>query len=183
MDRRQRKSREAIFNSFTELISSKDFNQITVGEIIDAADVGRATFYSHFETKEYLLKEYCEELFCHLFDIATGENHEHRHIFDCDDSDSVVLHLFKHLQKNDNNILVLLSSQNNALFLSYFRMNLEQLVDRNPALLNASKAEMLPVSFWRNHVVSTLVEAIRWWIINGLKEKPEELMRYFLVLI
>ena len=37
MDRRQRKTREAIFNAFTELLSNKDFNQITVGEIIDKA--------------------------------------------------------------------------------------------------------------------------------------------------
>ena len=35
MDRRQRKTREAIFNAFTELLSKKDFNQITVGEIIE----------------------------------------------------------------------------------------------------------------------------------------------------
>ena len=37
MDRRQRKTREAIFSAFTELLSKKDFNQITVGEIINAA--------------------------------------------------------------------------------------------------------------------------------------------------
>ena len=51
MDRRQRKTREAIFAAFIALLSKKDFSQITVGEIIDKADVGRATFYSHFETK------------------------------------------------------------------------------------------------------------------------------------
>ena len=56
MDRRQRKTREAIFSAFTELLSQKDYTQITVGEIIALADVGRATFYAHFETKDYLLK-------------------------------------------------------------------------------------------------------------------------------
>ena len=68
MDRRQRKTREAIFNAFIELLSNQHYNQITVGDIIDKADIGRATFYAHFETKDYLLKEMCEELFCHLFD-------------------------------------------------------------------------------------------------------------------
>ncbi|MBR5270501.1 MAG: TetR/AcrR family transcriptional regulator, partial [Anaerotignum sp.] len=65
MDRRKRKTREAIFTAFTKLLSKKDFGQITVGEIIEKADVGRATFYAHFETKDHLLKEFCEDLFCH----------------------------------------------------------------------------------------------------------------------
>ena len=121
MDRRQRKTREAIFKAFTELLSKKDFNKITVEEIISIADIGRATFYSHFETKEFLLKEFCKELFCHLFDIENDKGHEHKHIFTCDGSDSVFLHLFQHLQKNDNNILTLLSSQNNELFLRYLK--------------------------------------------------------------
>ena len=98
MDRRQRKTREAIFHAFTKLLSQKDFSQITVGEIIEAADIGRATFYAHFETKDYLLKAFCEELFCHIFDTEAGN--AHRHIFDCDGSESVFLHLLQHLQKN-----------------------------------------------------------------------------------
>ena len=93
MDRRQRKSRRAIFGAFIELLSKKDFHNITVGEIIERADVGRATFYSHFETKDFLLKELCEELFCHIFDVANDEKDGHNHIFDCEAPDSVFLHL------------------------------------------------------------------------------------------
>ena len=70
MDRRTRKTREAIFKAFTDLLSLKGFDGITVSEIIEKADVGRATFYAHFETKDFLLKELCEELFCHIFDQA-----------------------------------------------------------------------------------------------------------------
>ena len=71
MDRRQRRTREAIFRAFTELLAKKSLDRITVGEIIERADVGRATFYAHFETKDFLLRELCRELFCHVFD-ATG---------------------------------------------------------------------------------------------------------------
>lgn len=183
MDRRQRKTREAIFKAFTDLLSQKDFSQITVGEIIEKADVGRATFYAHFETKDFLLKELCEELFCHLFDSMNNSNSGHRHIFECDAPDSVFLHLFRHLQKNDNNILELLSCPNNELFLRYFRDNLIQLVENQLPTLDSEKSKGLPESFRVNHIVSSFVSTTKWWVDNGMKETPETITEYFLTAI
>ena len=179
VDRRQRKTRVAIFSALIDLLSEKDFAQITVGEIISRADVGRATFYSHFETKDYLLKELCEELFCHVFD-ATGDDHaEHQHIFDCEAPNSAFLHLFQHLLRNDNNILDLLSSRNNELFLKYFKTNLQKLVVSQLPLFDDHKKKDLPDSFWINHISSTFVETVRWWVDNGMKELPETITEYF----
>lgn len=111
MDRRQKKTREAIFGAFTSLLAQKNYNQISVQEIIDAADIGRTTFYAHFETKDYLLKDLCEELFGHIIDTAMGLPHGHYH-YSCDSAtDSVFLHLLRHLQENDRNIFWLLLSQ------------------------------------------------------------------------
>ena len=183
MDRRQRKTREAIFNAFTELLSKKDFNQITVGEIINRADIGRATFYSHFETKDFLLKEFCEELFCHIFDAENNIGHDHHHIFDCDGSDSVFLHLFQHLQKIDNHVLGLLSCQNNALFLQYFKRDLRKLIANQLALFESPKSKKLPEDFWIDHIVSTFIDTIKWWVDNGLKESPEIITEYFFLAV
>ncbi|MBQ9737436.1 MAG: TetR/AcrR family transcriptional regulator [Clostridia bacterium] len=183
MDRRQRKTREAIFKAFIELLAKKSFEQITVGEIIDCADVGRATFYAHFETKDFLLKELCEELFCHLFDSMDPKKNGHKHIFDCDAPDSAFLHLFQHLQKNDNNILELLSCKNNELFLQYFKSNLVHLVKSQISLFETRKNSKLPDSFWVSHITSTFVETVRWWVDNGIKESPEEITEYFFLAV
>ena len=128
MDRRQRKTREAIFAAFTALLAEKDYGQLTVQDIIDKADIGRTTFYAHFETKDFLLKDLCEELFGHIIDTAMGLPGGQYHCSYAAATDSVFLHLLRHLQENDRNILELLSSQNNEIFIRYFKCNLKKLI-------------------------------------------------------
>ncbi len=182
MDRRQRKTREAIFRAFTDLLGKRDFSQITVGEIIDRADVGRATFYAHFETKDFLLKELCRELFCHIFDAMEGEE-VHRHIFTCDAPESVFLHLIKHLQQNDNQILELLSGRNDGLFIQYFKHNLRELVASQLFLFSRRDNGILPEDFWINHITATFVETIKWWVDQGMRETPEQIAEYFFLTV
>ena len=89
----------------------------------------------------------------------------------------------QHLQKNDNNILILLSSRNNELFLRYFRSNIEILVEEHLALFESQRDKNIPLHFWKNHIVATFVETIRWWIDNSMSESPEVITEYFLKVI
>ena len=183
MDRRQKKTREAIFKAFTALLAKKNYNQISVQEIIDEADIGRTTFYAHFETKDYLLKALCEELFGHIIDTAMGLPHGHYHYSCGSAKDSVFLHLLRHLQENDRNILELLSSQNNELFLGYFKSNLKELIISQYAKKGLLKDVKLPEDYLVNHIASSFVEAVSWWISRDMKESPEEITEYFLATI
>lgn len=183
MDRRQRKTRNAIFDAFVSLLNEKSFEKITVGEIIDRADIGRATFYTHFETKDFLLKELCSELFCHIFDCMQGEKEKHSHIFECDAPNSAFLHLFQHLRKNDNHILDLLSGSNNELFLSCFKSGLAEIIASQKDTFRSSFPKSLPEEFVINHIASTFVETVRYWVKGRLRLSPEEINGYFNALI
>ena len=180
MDRRQRKTREAIFNAFIRLLSKKHFNDITVGEIIELADVGRATFYAHFETKDFLLKNLCEELFGHIF---SKEEDGKVHIFRCDGRDDVFLHLFRHIQKNDNNIAKLLSCPNNELFLGYFKNGVKALVENRLFDFADKKPAAVPEDFWVYHVTATFSETLRWWLEQDMRSSPEQITEYFLLTV
>ncbi len=61
MDRRVLKSQEAIKNAFFELMFEKNFNQITIQDISDRANVGRRTIYHHYMDKYDLLDKMIEE--------------------------------------------------------------------------------------------------------------------------
>ncbi|MGN0072305.1 MAG: TetR/AcrR family transcriptional regulator [Coriobacteriales bacterium] len=61
LDRRQRRSRAAIREAFTELLQEKDLSQITVTEIARRADRDRKTFYLHYGSIDDLIDELLQE--------------------------------------------------------------------------------------------------------------------------
>ena len=183
MDRRQRKTRNAIFKAFIELLENKSYNKISVGDIIERADIGRATFYAHFETKDFLLKELCEELFEHIINSATGTETHNSH-YECDfGGGSVFLHLLKHLAKNEFNILGLLSSENNEIFLHYFKENLKELVISEFSKNSNFSNKKIPKDYLVNHICTSFATAVSYWISHKMKQTPEEITNYFLATI
>jgi AcrR family transcriptional regulator len=61
-DRRVRRTRAAVTDAFLALVRERGYERVTVQDILDRADVGRSTFYSHFRDKEALLLSCFEEL-------------------------------------------------------------------------------------------------------------------------
>ena len=183
MDRRQQKTRAAIFQAFTALLSEKNYSRITVQEIIDRANVGRTTFYTHFETKEELLKALCEELFGHIIASAQDATHTHGLYSDRNAPESIFCHLLQHLQENDGNILGLLSGESSELFLRYFKDSLNELIQSQFVGQNRKSNTDIPQDFLVNHISGSFVEMVLWWIKGHMKQTPEELDRYFRAVI
>ena len=180
MDRRQRKSREAIFRAFSELLSKRPVEQITVGQIIQRADVGRATFYAHFEAKDALLQALCGELFCHVFDAIEPTENGHRHIFECQAPESVFEHLFRHLEQNDHHIMRLLTCRSNGVFVEAFRKELVNLLRNHPQVMEDARAKQLPEAYWLEHVADAFLNTVRWWCGHKLQISAEQITEYFL---
>lgn len=183
MDRRQQKTRAAIFQAFTALLAGKSYSRITVQEIIDRANVGRTTFYSHFETKEELLKALCENLFDHIISSAKDCTHTHGLYSDGCAPESIFCHLLQHLHENDNNVLVLLSCESSEIFLRYFKDSLCGLIQSQFVLQNRRASKKLPDDFLINHISGSFVEMVLWWSKGKMKQTPEELDRYFRAVI
>ena len=93
------------------------------------------------------------------------------------------MHLFQHLQRNDNHVLELLSCRNDALFLDYFREELKNLVKSQLSQFAGRKSPELPEDFWIDHIAATFVAVVRWWVENGATQSPEEITRYFFLAV
>ncbi len=71
-DRRVKRTRMAIFEAFRELVLTRKYDDIKLADIIDAAGIGRSTFYEHFRNKDDVLVTSIEPLFGPLAKIPLG---------------------------------------------------------------------------------------------------------------
>lgn len=103
LDRRSKRSRKWLKSALKDLLAEQNFDDISITDISERADVSRYTFYKHFESKEDLLIKALEDKFESMYsqldsDIANamldGSNLR--------DYKSVLLNpLFKHENKSE----------------------------------------------------------------------------------
>ena len=72
-NRQSDRSRSALKQAFAQLMDEKHFGEISVGEIADRANIGRSTFYRHFNGKQDVLIALHEDIFERLFADFSAE--------------------------------------------------------------------------------------------------------------
>lgn len=174
MDRRQRKTRAAIFEAFTMLLKKKNYSSLTIQDIINEADIGRTTFYAHFETKDELLKAICNDIFDHVFsnEIMMEEKHdfsEHNSFRDR------LTHILYHLQEKQQSISGILSGECGEVFMLYFRERLCLIFDGQ-----LQENSDIPKEYRLHHAVSSFAETVRWWLKGHSNYTPEEISMFYL---
>lgn len=170
-DRRITKTRKAIYNAFLQLLNLKDYETITVQEIIDLADVGRSTFYSHYESKELLLDELCQKLFHHLFERNNQLSPQ-----------DYLAHIFQHFKKNQDHVTSLLLSKNDY-FIRQLHKELEH--DVYPMLADEliQAHPNIPHSYLKHLVVTNFIETLSWWLKNGKSYTGQEVVQFYLEIL
>lgn len=178
MDKRQQKSRKLIFEAFSILLSKKSYNHITVQEIIDLANIGRSTFYAHFETKDELLNSMCNQIFGHIFSevLSAEKNHDFSNYNNA--MPAKLTHLLYHLKEQQTNIISLLSGESSDIFMRYFKVYLGQLFSEYDLISDLH----IPKKFITNHYVSSFAEAVKWWVKEDMISPPEKIVEYYFAL-
>ncbi len=175
MDRRQLKTREAVYRAFTSLLESKTYSSITIQDIIDEANIGRSTFYSHFQTKEDLLNVLCTEIFDHVF--SEHLKRESTHDFSkSKDLRSDLTHILYHLDEKKGYIRSILSSDGGEVFMRYFREKLSSVFEKEIIEV----PEDVPKDYYLHYLVSGFCETVRWWI--NTDSDTGQVMDYFVKL-
>lgn len=173
MDRRKARSRNEIFTAFLDLLKDKRYTNISVKDIIERANVGRATFYNHFDTKDDLLEEFCQELFEHIF---TPEG-IHDLPIELDSRYTLeqrLTHIYYHFKKSKKDMLSILKSEDADIFWRIFVPYIKQLFDLE---LRDSK---LPNSYLESFYAGSFIETIKWWLNENMQTSEKLMAQYFI---
>lgn len=175
MDKRQQKTQKVIFDAFSALLAKKSYDRITVQEIIDLANVGRSTFYAHFETKDELVNSMCNRIFGHIFSKVLDAEKGHDFSKNSNTLSDKLTHLLYHLKEQKTDVERLLSAQSSDIFLHYFKKYLTQLFSE----CELTESSNVPKDFSENHYVSSFAEAVKWWVKEDMQTSPEKLIEYY----
>ena len=179
MDRRQQKTRTAIFTAFSTLLSEKSYSKITVQEIIDSANVGEQPFMPILKQKMIFWKPYAKNysviLSAALQTVLTPTDSIQK--AGCPTLCSATF--FNTLRKIIAISWICFPCENNEIFLRYFKDSLNKLVQIQFVEQKRNRNSLLPTDFLINHISSSFVEMVLWWIKGGQKQSPEELDQYF----
>ena len=183
-DRRIEKTRRVLHNALISLMKKKEYRSITIQEIIDEADVGRSTFYTHFEDKDDLLLAGLH----HLRDTleaaragahaATGKPYERIIGFS--------LAMFEHAYAYREVYRALVGSQAGGLVLQYFPAMIAGLVRDEAASALRGRTERgsaIPGDLLVHFISSAFVSVMSWWLDSEKPAAPQEIDAIFRRLI
>ena len=171
MDRRVKRTRNLLGNALLELVQEKKFEQITIQDITDRADLNRATFYLHYGSKEELLANSLEGHFDALVEQITPLTLQ-KPIWENPEADEMV---FAHVAEHAELYRVLLGENGMGYVINRV---IEYIAEFSVLQLKAGLGDIephTPIEIMARHVAGSLYALVTWWLMNDMPYTPREM--------
>lgn len=170
-DRRILRTRDRLGDALMALLEERHFDDITVQDVLDRADVGRSTFYVHYRDKQDLFLSDVEDFFELCSGLLKRHNASPERLLP-------VQEVFAHIREvRDFYAAVVRSGKVNeiqALGRGFFARSIDERLQsagvKIDPLERSAKAHALAGSFF---------SLLDWWIDKGMKADPKEMDALF----
>lgn len=193
VDRRILRTRISLRNALLMLIKEKDFDFISVEEITDRANLGRATFYLHYKDKEDLLLDEFREIAstrAHLFsDIPISIWRFNQDTLNNSNADMPIrpfLLIFEHLSQNADLYRILIKGKNSQRIILQLREIIVQTISEiiNKEVVTESsktRSELpeIPIELLGAYFSGAMMSSISWWLDQAIPPQPAEIADMF----
>lgn len=175
IDRRVLRTRKALSEALFALILEQGYDSVTIQDITDRANLGRATFYLHYSDKEELLMVMLEGLFEDLLEQASKLVTSDKSI----NQSFATLYIFHHAAKHSNLYRALFQEEVGQGIIWRMQDFLALRVQAIMAEWEPQGNTSIPVELWTNWIAGSFLTLVRWWLENGMPYTPEYMEHIF----
>src|SRR5215510_12614772 len=167
-DRRRQRTRHLLSAALVELIREKDYNSITVSDIIERANVGRSTFYVHYRDKDDLFVGELDR----VIEVLSHRipNQEEVPFFPS-------LGLFRHVGEEYGLYKSLLWGPGIDLLIKHLQKSLCKRIEKG--FQESGKEFNIPIPILANFIAGSFLILLQWWLENKMIYSPEEIDEIF----
>lgn len=174
-DRRTRRTERILREALHSLILEKSYDGVTVQDIADRADVGRSTFYAHFENKDKLHLSAFDTVREGLLQIGEANGNDKTGEFNFNS-----LRLFQHAHESRRFYRVLAGKAAGDSFLkNMFRQTRDLVLEELQKSLPEKRKDAPEIKAAAHFYASSLMAMLTFWLDNNLPLSPEEMNDLF----
>ncbi len=170
-DRRVVRTRDRLGDALVALMREKNFEEITMQEVLNRAGVGRSTFYVHYRDKDDLFLSDVEDFFENCSTALTRRGASPKRLLP-------VKEFFTHVREAHEFYTALLRSGKvsdvHALGRGFFARSIEERLQ-----LAGLKIEPAQRSAQANALAGSFFSLLDWWVDKGMKADPKEMDELF----
>jgi hypothetical protein len=166
---RTQKTKKFLAEALKELILEKGYDSVTIQDIIDRANVGRSTFYAHYENKEQLMVGNIHFQQALVDPPATGEVYP---------MGINLAYLFNHTKEHLPLVRGIAGTQGMTALLTYFtELCAAKIVDYHKGNLPRSKLGQRLFKYRAEAAAGGIVRMLLKWLEEGAVVPTEEMVR------
>ena len=182
-DRRVRRTRRQLREALLALVVERGYDRVTVQDVLDRADLSRATFYAHYRDKDDLLVGSLAE----LLDAVRGAMAAYASAYATGDAPacggelSATRAMFEHVAANRSLYRGLLGSRAWTVLLRHFREHFTGLAREHfrAVIADRGSSPAVPVEVTAQCVGGALLALLTWWLESEAPLPAEQLAPMF----
>ncbi|WP_174731072.1 TetR/AcrR family transcriptional regulator [Mesobacillus harenae] len=168
-DRRVKRTKEKFREVLLSLMEEKSLRDITITEIVIAADFNRGTFYAHYEKKEDLLNEIIEEMLEKMTE-AFRKPYLNLSVVDLNTIPSNSIILFDHFLENKKFYQLMLQPTTNYNFYEKMTRRLAKLFREEFEFLTTEIDPAIDIELFSTYRIHGIIGLILEWVENDFAQ-------------
>lgn len=177
-DRRVQKTRRLLLHALGSLLHEKRYDAIVVQDILDRANVGRSTFYTHFRDKDELLHSAIREVLGATVPEAPPSSRRSERVLRC--SRPMFEHISQHLRAAKGGM----GPRSRTLVHERLRQAIaERIAEEVGSATRRASPGRVPPELLVKLVTSSFVVVLDWWVESGGKMSPGEVDEIFRAMV